>query len=257
MTEQTQNTDGQSTRPMFFNKLMTFDREIHANLKLDTNSGFEFAARAHLVPITISEFRYVARQYPIIFSSGAIPMPFAVLGLREGTNLMVGADNQWRNRTYIPGAIHTYPFILLPISKDSDEISLVVDPGAKCLGDTGEALFADGKPTPVLNRIIELTQTFRAGMIRTIAFGKMLAEHKMVEARGVELTLQDGSKFRVDNFLTLSPGKIDEAANNIFLRWRKEGWILPMFQYLQSMDSWSMLGDLESERRAAEAAAKA
>ena len=258
MTEQTQNKESQaSARPMFFNRLMTLDRELHANMKLDTTGGFAFAARTHLVPITVSEFRFVARQYPIIFSAGQIPMPFAVVGLRENTNLMVDANGQWRTRAYIPGAIHTYPFILLPIAKNSDEVSLVIDPDAPSLGDTGEALFVDGKPTPVLNRVIELTQHFRAGMMRTIAFGKAIAEASLLVPRGVELVLQDGSKFRIDNFLTLDPEKIDAVANNVFLRWRKEGLLLPIFQYLQSMDSWTTLADLESEHRLAAAAAKA
>jgi len=236
---------------MFFNKLVTLDRQLHADLKFDTTAGFKFAAKTHLVPIAVTEFRFVARQYPIIFSTGEIPMPFAVVGLRENTNLMVDEDGKWRHRSYIPGAIHTYPFILLPVTKDSDEVSVIIDPEATSLGTTGEALFVDGKATPVLDRIVELTQYFRAGMLRTTAFGKMLAEHDLLTQRGVELILNDGSKFRVDNFLTLDPEKIDKVANNVFLRWRKEGWLWPLFQYMQSMDAWSMIADLESDRRAA------
>ncbi|GGF40210.1 peptidase [Aliidongia dinghuensis] len=255
MTEEKQSSGSQATaaRPMFFNRLMTLDRELHANMKLNTNAGFGFAAHTHLIPITIAEFRFVARQYPIIFSAGEIPMPFAVVGLRENTNLMVNESNQWRNRTYIPGAVHTYPFILLPIAKDSNEVSVVIDPDAASLGEIGEALFKDGTPTPILSRIIELTNHFRAGMMKTIEFGKMIAAAELLVPRGVELLLQDGSKFRIDNFLTLDGAKIDGIANNIFLRWRKDGWLLPLFQCLQSLDSWSMLADLESDRRAAAA----
>ena len=258
MTEQTQNTEGQTmARPMFFNKLMTLDRELHADMKLDTQSGYGFAAKTHLIPITIAEFRFVARQYPIIFSNGEIPMPFAVVGLRENTNLMVDDEGKWRWRSYIPAAVHTYPFILLPIKKDSDEVSVVIDPQAPSLGETGEALFLDGKATQILDRIVQLTSHFRAGMMKTIAFGKMVAEADLLTPRGVELVLQDGSKFRIDKFLTLDPEKIDKVANNVFLRWRKDGWLLPIFQYLQSMDSWSTIADLESDWRAATAAAKA
>jgi hypothetical protein len=254
MTEQTQNTESQAgARPMFFNKLMTLDRELHADMKLDTQSGYGFAAKTHLIPITIAEFRFVARQYPIIFSSGEIPMPFAVVGLRENTNLMVDDEGKWRWRSYIPAAVHTYPFILLPIRKDSNEVSVVIDPLAASLGDKGEALFVDGKATPILDRIVQLTNHFRAGMMATIEFGKTIAQAGLLTPRGVELVLQDGSKFRIDNFLTLDPEKIDKVANNIFLRWRKEGDLTLIYQYLQSMDSWSTIADLESDRRAAAA----
>jgi hypothetical protein len=259
MTVETQTTAGQATaaRPTFFNRLMTLDRAIHADLKVDPNSGFAFASQTNLIPVAITEFRFVARHYPIIFSVGQIPMPFAVVGLRDNTNLMIDDQGKWRNRTYIPGAVHTYPFILLPTSKDSNEVSVVIDPDAASLGTVGEPLFVDGKATPVLDRIVQLTQNFRAGILKTIEFGKVIADADLLTQRGVELVLQDGSKFRVDNFLMLDPEKIDKVANNIFLRWRKEGWLVPMFQYLQSLDSWTMLGDIESERRAAAAAAKA
>jgi len=255
MTEQTQNTGSQAGgRPMFFNKLATLDRVLHADMKLDTQSGYAFAAKTHLIPITIAEFRFVARQCPIIFSSGEIPMPFAVVGLRENTNLMVDDAGKWRWRSYIPAAVHTYPFILLPIKKDSDEVSVVIDPSAAALGDTGEALFVDGKATPILDRIVQLTNHFRAGMMATIAFGKLIAQAGLLTPRGVELVLQDGSKFRIDNFLTLDVEKFDKVPNNIFLRWRKDGDLLAIYQYLQSMDAWSTIADLESDRRAATAA---
>lgn len=257
MTEQTQNTESQAAvRPMFFNKLITLDRQLHADMKLDTQAGYGFAANTHLIPITIAEFRFVARQYPIIFSAGDVPMPFAVVGLKDGQNLMVDIEGKWRWRSYIPAAVHTYPFILLPIRKDSDEVSVIIDPQATALGDKGEALFDNGQATPILDRIVQLTTHFRAGMLKTIQFGKMIAEAGLLQPRGVELVLQDGSKFRIDNFLTLDAEKIDNVANNIFLRWRKDGWLLPIFQYLQSMDSWSVIADLESDRRAAAKEAK-
>jgi hypothetical protein len=250
MTEQTPKTGtATATRPMFFNKLITLDRNLHADLKFDTKAGYKFAAKTHLIPITVPEFRHVPRDYPIIFSPGEIPMPFAVVGLKEGTNLFVDADGKWRNRTYIPAAVYTYPFILLPVTKDSDELSVIIDPEASSLGTEGEPLFVGDKTGPIMERIVQLTHHFRTGMMRTIAFGKLIAEHKLLTARTVDLSLRDGSKFRLDNFLMLDPEKIDKVANNIFLRWRKEDWLLPMFQYLQSADTWRIMAELESDRR--------
>jgi len=260
MTVETQNNESQATvaRPMFFNRLMTLDRELHANLKFKSHTGCAFAARNNLIPITIAEFRFVARHYPIVFSGGPVPMPFAVVGLRNGVNLMVDDAGQWRPRTYVPAAVNTYPFILLPTSKDSDEISLVIDPDAPSLGDEGEALFVNGKPTPTLERILQLGQHFRAAMLKTIEFGKMIAESGLLATRSVDIQAPDGGKHRIENFLALEPEKIDAAANNIFLRWRKDGWLLAIFQYLQSIDSWTVLADVEYDRRmAAAAAAKA
>jgi hypothetical protein len=256
MTEQTPNNIDQFMgKPLFFNRLMTLDREQHAHLKVDPNAGFAFAANTHLIPISIFEFRFVARHFPIIFSNDPIPMPLAVVGLQAGTNLVVDNEGKWRLRTYIPACVHTYPFILLPVRKGSDEVSVIIDPDAHNLGDTGEALFVEGKATPVLDRVVQLTSYFRAGMTKTIAFGKMLAEQDLLTRRGVELVLQDGTKFRIDNFLTLDQEKMEKVANNIFLHWRKDGWLLPMYQFLQSIDAWSPLADLESDRRAAAAKA--
>ena len=257
MTEKTTNNTAQfAGRPLFFNRMMTLDREIHANLKIDTNAGFAFAANTHIIPISIFEFRFVARHYPIIFTNEPIPMPLAVVGVEVGKNLLVDSEGKWRLRTYIPGCVHTYPFILTQTAQGSEESTVVIDPDAPNLGDKGEALFADGKATAVLDRMLQLTSYFRAGMHKTLAFGKMIAEADLLSRRGVELILLDGTKFRYDNMLVLDQEKIEKVANNVFLRWRKDGWLLPIYQYLQSIDSWSPLADLENDRRAA-AAAKA
>jgi hypothetical protein len=259
MTAETQTKEAPATaaKPMFFNRLMTLDRELHANMKLNPEAGYGFAANTNLIPITVAEFRYIARHYPIVFSNGPIPMPFAVVGLNKDVNAMVDANGQWRTRTPIPGAVYSYPFVLLPVSKDSDELSVVIDPDAPQLGEIGAPLFEGGKATPLLDRAVQHAQMFRKGMLQTIEFGKMIVEAELLVQRGAELVLPDGFKFRIDNFLALDPEKIDKVANNIFLRWRKDGWLLPIFQYLQSLDAWTTIADVESDRRAAAAAAKA
>ncbi len=99
-------------------------------------------------------------------------MPLAVLGVEPGRNLAVNSEGKWRPRTYIPACIHTYPFVLLPTRKDSDEVSVIIDPDAPSLGDKGEPLFANGKATAVLDRIVQLTSYFRSGMTKTSAFGQ-------------------------------------------------------------------------------------
>jgi hypothetical protein len=249
MTEQTENTANQTAaKPMFFNRMMTLDRALHADLKFDPAAGYAFAAETSLIPIAVNEFRFVARHYPIVFGTGPLPMPLAVVGLQPGSNLFVEPGGTWRAGSYIPACVQTYPFVFLPTLANGKDISLVIDPEAKSLGEKGDALFADGQPAPTLDRIIRLAGSFRDGMRQTLEFARMLAEYGLVAPHGIDLVLQNGTKHRIEGVLTIDPRKIDEAANNIFLRWRKAGWLTPIYQSFQSIDAWTDLAELDQAR---------
>jgi len=105
-----------ATSPAAANELFKqprpLDRIAHKDLTLDRKAGFGFARSQIAVPITLSEFPAVARDYPIVFAGDA-PQPFALLGLREGHSLMVNDAGQWRKGRYVPAHLRRYPFVFM------------------------------------------------------------------------------------------------------------------------------------------------
>ena len=64
-----------------------------------------------MVPLTVGEFPIAGIYYPIIFA-GDRYQPLAVMGMRQGSNLFVGADGAFEVGAYIPAYIRRYPFVL-------------------------------------------------------------------------------------------------------------------------------------------------
>ena len=85
----------QPALPLFFKRVVGVNPALHPELRLDRTTGFAFAASAQSVPLGLSELEIAAQHYPILFTGGAEPLPVALLGLREGSNLFVDSDGKW------------------------------------------------------------------------------------------------------------------------------------------------------------------
>ena len=97
--------------------------------------------RRHAVPVTVDEFALLQRHYPIVFSVGGDPVPLALMGLNEGTNVFLDDDGLPHDPSiYIPAYMRRYPFLLARLRPDSDELSLCFDPTSGAVGE-----FEDGE----------------------------------------------------------------------------------------------------------------
>src|ERR1700716_1166808 len=79
-----------------------------------------FAQRSNAIPISHTEFQLVAREYPIVFTSGddgKTFAPVAVLGLTAGENLFF-AGGAWKDGVYVPAYARRYPFCMAKIALD-------------------------------------------------------------------------------------------------------------------------------------------
>jgi hypothetical protein len=122
------------------------------------------------VPLLASEFFECAREYPIVFARGQSgPLPAVLLGLRESENLFVDADGKWGAR-YVPAFVRRYPFV--PANGSGGDLLVCIDESSPCFSTTeGEALFADGKPTPQLEHAIKFLREFHQAAAATEALG--------------------------------------------------------------------------------------
>ena len=115
------------TLPLFYGSLAPLSSQLHPTHGLKPRTDMGFTRNTHAVPVTVDEFAIVQRHYPIVFGLGENPAPLALIGLQEGQNLYLTADNQWEPGQYIPAFIRRYPFMLARLSPDSEELSLCFD----------------------------------------------------------------------------------------------------------------------------------
>lgn len=157
--------------PLFYRNLVPLSSELHAGFGLKSRDNLEFARPTHAVPITVDEFALAQRFYPIVFGTDQVAVPLALVGLREGENLFIEADGQWRPRTYIPAYIRRHPFMLARLQPDAQVLSLVFDDSWGLVAEDGEQkLFEGTEPSEVTRSILKFCEEFEAAVARTRGF---------------------------------------------------------------------------------------
>lgn len=130
-----------SNLPMCYNDLMPLNTQEHTKWNARQVDKALWIANQHVVPLTVEEFPMAQRDFPIVFSSGDNPVPLAVMGLNEGVNTFFEKDGTLIGTPYIPAYIRRYPFMLVKMRQDDDNLSLCFDPTSGLLGE-----FEDGSP---------------------------------------------------------------------------------------------------------------
>ncbi len=176
-TPPTQGNSGQNTLPLFYSSLVPLSSQQHAGFGLKTRDDMAFTKGTHAIPVTVDEFTVVQRHYPIVFGLGENPAPLALVGLQEGQNLYVGADNMWESNQYVPAFVRRHPFMLARLQPTSEELSLCFDDGAGLVtADAEQKLFDGTAPSELTKNILQFCEQFEQAVMRTRAFMDELAK---------------------------------------------------------------------------------
>ena len=165
--------------PMLYNDLEPLNRNRHGNYKVSKVEGLVRATTAHAVPVTVDEFGLAQRHYPIVFSAGDNPVPIALMGLHEGTNVFFTPEGKLvDDALYVPAYLRRFPFVLARLRPDTDELSLCFDPTSDAIGEfeEGEPLFDGDEPSEATKAILQFCEQFEQAGQRTQAFMTELKE---------------------------------------------------------------------------------
>jgi hypothetical protein len=163
--------------PLFYNSLVPLSSQLHPNHGLKPRGDLAFTRNTHAIPVTVDEFPLVQRHFPIVFGVGDNPAPLALVGLQEGQNLYLNAENQWEAGHYIPAFVRRYPFMLARLTPEAQELSLCFDDSAGVvLENEGERLFNGTDPTETTKAILQFCEQFEQAVMRTRAFMEELTK---------------------------------------------------------------------------------
>jgi hypothetical protein len=177
--------------PPPYKSLAPLSSSTHASFGMVTDrTSLHFARGMNVIPLVTDEIRDAQRYYPIVFSTGDISMPLALVGLREGHNQFIEADGSWRKGCYIPAYVRRYPFVLARLRADSQEMTLCFDDSYPEIGEgIGSALFANGETTEVTKNILKFCEDYEQAMARTRFFAEELGKHELL--MDGEVTIQN------------------------------------------------------------------
>jgi len=242
---------GQQTlgKILFYNQLEPLSVEKHGKLGVSQVSNpFAFLADTHLVPLTVDEFGLAAVCYPIIFDTQS-KTPLAVMGLRPGMNVFLGADGSLDPEVYLPAFARRYPF--LPIltgantpSKDDDRVLVCIDRSAKMLSSTPELPFFEGnQPSRYTQEAIQFCREFDMLGKRTQEFVKLMDQHNLFEPTPLALprAKADGTPdepTKLGEYLRISETKLNALPKEVYLELRDKGVTAVMHAHLLSLGLW-------------------
>jgi len=242
---------------LFYSKPEPLSRELHGKIGLKRmDRPFGFASQTNVVPLTVGEFPVAGLSYPIIFA-GERYQPLAVMGIRQGANLYVGADGAFEVGAYIPAYIRRYPFVLAN-DQSREQLVVCIDRNASMLGEDYDLPFFNeaGEPTDYTNGCIQFCNDFETEGRRTEAFISLLKDLDLFEVKRSTFTppQPDGTPgepqpiaeyFAVseDKLKALPPEKLAELVNN--------GAISQIYAHIHSLSGWDRLLALTMARQAA------
>jgi hypothetical protein len=245
---------GQQTlgKILFYKQLEPLSIEKHRGLGVSSVANpFSFMADTHLVPLTVDEFGLAAVCYPIIFDTQS-KTPLAVMGLRPGMNVFLGADGSLDPEVYLPAFARRYPF--LPViaggqqqqaaAPDGDRVLVCIDRSAKMLSSTPEMPFFEGdQPSKFTQEAIQFCREFDVLGRRTSEFVKLMDEHNLFELTPLALprAKPDGTPdepVKIGEYLRIDEKKLNALPKDTYIDLRDRGVSAVMHAHLLSLGLW-------------------
>jgi len=233
--------------PLFYNALEPLSSETHAGFKMRMLDRATFLVGQHAIPVTVDEFVMAQRSLPIVFTSGDDAIPIALMGLNEGVNVFIGDDGKLtEDSVYVPAYVRRYPFMLARLRPDAEELSLCFDPTGEAIGafDDGEALFADGKQTEVVQNILSFNEQFEQAGARTANFMAELREMGLLMEGEVTLQVEGNDQpFIYRGFQMVNEEKLNELRGDQLRKIQKSGLLPLIYAHLFSLSTLPQIFD--------------
>ncbi len=233
---------GDRAMPIFYTDPQIVSAERHAGKSISNDSSFSFARAVNSVPLNGNEFSRAVGQYPIVFAGMDPFMVVAIVGLENSRNLFVSDTGEWEAGTYVPAYVRRYPFIFF--AGPEQQFTLGVDEGSSLLVDGDEGpLFKDGKTTKIIDVAVKFCTTFQQHFEATKAFAAALEGQGLLVPNQAQITLKSGRKMTFSDFNVVDEAKFNELPDDVFLDWRKRGWLGLVYCHLASFGNWVLLAD--------------
>jgi hypothetical protein len=232
---------------LFYSKPEPLSKDAHAHIGLRrVDKPFGFAAKTHVVPLTVTEFPVAGLSYPIIFA-GEKYQPLCVMGINADENMFVKPDGSFEIGAYIPAYIRRYPFVL---ANDTTNQQLVVciDRAAPMLGDLADLPFFDakGEATDYTKGCIQFCNDFETEARRTEAFAGLIKELDLFETRESTYTPTNpdgtpGEPQKIAEYFAISETKLKALPDAKLRELVDNGAMMQIYAHLMSLMGWDRL----------------
>ena len=239
------NNDGITGDVMLYSRPEPLSIEAHRGLGMQRlDNPFAFAAKAHFVPLAVTEFGPAALSYPIIFV-GEEKVPVGVMSLQPDDNLFI-TGGVFDPLAYVPAYVCRYPFVLAA-NQEEQQMVVCIDRAAEALVPGGEVGLFDGdEPTEYTKNAVQFCKEFETEVQRTNSFISLLKTLDMFELKTATWTPQttDGSvaePITIAEYWAISEEKLGKLSDGSVLELHKSGALHAIHAHLMSLMGWDRL----------------
>lgn len=219
-----------------FTNLVPVNSERHANLKVKAIDSFAFAGNFHIASVMVHEFVRAASVYPIVFLEDKEQdrfRPVVLTGLDAGENLFVDGDGVWQ-ASYIPAIIRRYPFALAK-SGEAGQFTVCVDEDSDFVNeDDGQALFADGQPTEVIENVKRYLGELQQMEVFTQEFCQFLGENNLFTPLNMRVRAANEIK-NIAGCYVINEERLNNLSDEKFLDIKSRHYLAPLYAHLTSL----------------------
>jgi hypothetical protein len=233
---------------MFYRRPRPLNSEVDRGESLLLALDHSFARGTNSLVLNGGEFYQAMRFFPIVFSFAEPASAFAVVGLVDNENLFIGADGRWASDAYVPAYVRRYPFVVMEQPGSSELIVYFDEESGLVVESVERRLFDTGQPMKLLQDAVAFCREFHAQHAATTAFVRALAAHGLLVRNEARIVLGSGKQMILRGFGVVDDMKFDALPDELFLDWRRRGWLHLIYGHLMSTANWARLADLAAKR---------
>jgi hypothetical protein len=211
-------------------RLVELSRSEHAGLRIRADLAEASAARQHLIPIVVSEFRKAATQYPIVFAKNPETgrfAPYVLNGLGVEENLFWSGTDM--DVAYVPLNVRRQPFFVGTDDAPKGPAAnvLCIDLDSPCLDNSGAKTIVnpDGTDSDYLAGILSVLGELVAGKVPTERFIAHLLSLDLLAPILLDIVLDDGTPLQVQGLYSLDEEKFRQLDAGEVARLWKIGYL--------------------------------
>lgn len=232
------------------------DEVAHADLRALINTSSSQQANVNQTLVFPTEFKMLAREYPIFFRKDEEGRFFAIvlLGLDRGENLYL-EGGRWTTH-YVPAVIDRGPFALAlpqdsPQDTSSQDAQIQIDMDDPQVGvEHGERLFLQhGGQSPYLQLILKVLRRIHVGAAIAGEFFQKLEDFRLIEPLSLQASLDDSLQYTVPDIFTISRERMADLDAEELHHLNQIGLLEHCFSIMSSTDNFCRIVDLKAQKQ--------
>ena len=215
----------------------------------------EFVQSGNAIPISMTEFQPVARDYPIVFTKdgGQSYAPVAVLGISTGENLFY-SSGKWTAGIYIPAYARRYPFCMAKVAVNKvEQKDRLICVEKKYVDENGEQMFNDkGEPNAKWKDLERLLGEYEADLERSREMCAILLDYGLFEPFAMQATFKgEGQKpMQMTGMFRVAEKNLENLNAAQLKNLIKKGILPRIYMHLMSLENFGRLLDRKASRKA-------